>query len=235
MNNVCIGLMTWQRIPELRETLEDLKKQSFKDFTLYISNGNLDEADEVDAIVNRFGAGLKIKVSHDGNDMKTFRRLYQGKQMANDGADVIFFIDDDIEYGPRYLARALKEYEPKTYKSGFAWSFSDHGSNYYSKRARRWDNNNIIHYCGTGVSMIDPAIFLEDGLFDAPDGAMGIEDLWLSYYADQILKWRLKYMNVKDHCKINGADEVALYKTFLNSEYTKADFLRELVAMGWNI
>lgn len=83
--------------------------------------------------------------------------------------------------------------------------------------------------------MIDPAIFLEDGLFDAPDGAMGIEDLWLSYYADQILKWRLKYMNVKDHCKINGADEVALYKTFLNSEYTKADFLRELVAMGWNI
>lgn len=235
MTKLAIGLMTWQRIPDLRETLEDLNKQTYKDFTLYISNGNLEKSHKVDEIVNRFGGRMQIKVSHDGNDAGTFRRLYQGRQMAKDGADVIMFIDDDIEYSPRYVAAALKQYEPKTYKSGFAWSFTDHGSDYYKKRIRQWGNEYTVHYCGTGVSMIDPAIFLEDGLFDAPEGAKGIEDLWLSYYADQIMRWSLRYMNVKNYFKINGADNVALYKTFLNAEYTKADFLRELVDMGWNI
>lgn len=235
MTKLAIGLMTWQRIPDLRETLEDLNKQTYKDFTIYISNGNLEQSDKVDEIVSRFGRRLKIKISHDGNDGGTFRRLYQGRQMAEDGADVIMFIDDDIEYSPRYVAAALKEYEPKTYKSGFAWSFTDHGSDYYSNRIRRWSNEYAVHYCGTGVAMVDPEIFLEDGLFDAPSGAKGIEDLWLSYYADQIMNWSLKYMSVKKHFNLGGADEVALYKTYLNADYTKADFLRELVAMGWEI
>lgn len=227
--------MVWQRIPELRDTLKDLQKQTFKDFTLYISNGNLDQADIVEEIIKEYGSGLRVKLYHDGNDMKTFRRLYQGKLMAQEGADVILFIDDDIEYSSRYLAKALREYELKTYKSGFAWSFLEHGADYYNKRIRRWDNDSIIHYCGTGVSMIDPEIFFKDGLFEAPEGAQGIEDLWLSYYADQIMGWRLKYMRVRDHFKIGGADEVALYRKYLNADYTKADFLKELVAMGWNI
>lgn len=235
MERVAIGLMTWQRIPELRDTLEDLSKQTFKDFTLYISNGNLEKADDVEDIVTKFGQRLKIVLSHDGNEEKTFRRLHLGRKMATEKAQVILFIDDDIEYSNRYVAKALKEYEPKTYKSGFAWSFTDNGSDYYQKRIRRWDNEEKIHYCGTGVSMVDPSIFLDDSLFDAPEGAMGIEDLWLSYYADHVLSWKLAYMNVKQDCKINGADEVALYRTYLNAEYTKADFLRELVDMGWNI
>jgi hypothetical protein len=235
MESVAVGLMTWQRIPDLNDTLEDLSKQTFKNFTLYISNGNLERREDVEQTVSKFAQKLKIVLSHDGNEQKTFRRLHLGRKMAESGARVVLFIDDDIEYYPRYLATALKEYEPKTYKSGFAWSFTEHGNDYYKNRIRRWDNGHIIHYCGTGVAMIDSAIFMEDGLFDAPEGAMGIEDLWLSYYADQVLKWRLKYMNVKNHCKINGADLVALYKTYLNAEYTKADFLRELVDMGWNI
>jgi glycosyltransferase involved in cell wall biosynthesis len=235
MTKLAIGLMTWQRIPGLRDTLEDLNKQTYKDFTLYISNGNLEQAETVDAIVEKFRGRLKIIVSHDGNDMKTFRRLYQGKRMAEDGANVIMFIDDDIEYAPRYVATALKSYEPHTYKSGFAWSFTDHGSDYYKNRIRRWDNEDAVHYCGTGVSMVDATIFLEEGLFDAPEGAKGIEDLWLSYYADQILSWHLKYMPVKQYFNIGGADNVALYKTYLDAPYTKADFLKELVDMGWKI
>ena len=235
MTSVSVGLMTWKRIPSLRETLEDLSNQTFKDFTLYISNGNLEQSAHVDSIVRRYGKQLKIIVSHDGNDIKTFRRLYLGKKMLNDGADTILFIDDDVDYYPKYIASALKEYEPKTYKSGFAWSFQDGGSDYYGKRIRRWDNDHKIHYCGTGIGMIDASIFLEDGLFDAPEEAYGIEDLWLSYYANHILGWELKYMKVKDKFTLNGADEVALYKKYLNADYTKADFLRYLVSLGWNV
>lgn len=232
---VAIGLMTWQRVLDLRETLDDLSNQTFKDFTLYISNGNLKKIDKIEQIIDRFGANLNIVLSHDGNEMKTFRRLFLGKKMAEDGAEIILFIDDDVEYSPRYVARAIKEYEPNTYKSAFAWSFYDNGSDYYKKRIRRWDNENPIHYCGTGVAMIDPSIFFSNGLFDAPDEAMGIEDLWLSYYANQILGWELKYLKVSSHCAIKGDDRVALYKTYLNAKYTKADFLRDLVSMGWKL
>jgi len=232
---VAVGLMTWKRISELRDTLEDLSNQTFKDFTLYISNGNLQKIDQIETIVSKFGRGLSIVLSHDGNELKTFRRLYLGKRMAEDGADVVFFIDDDIDYYPKYFARALREYEPKTYKSGFAWSFTDNGSDYYKNRIRRWDNENRIHYCGTGVAMIDPSIFLVDDLFDAPPGALGIEDLWLSYYANHVLGWELRYMKVNSFSNIRGNDMVALYKTYLGAEYTKADFLKELMAMGWKL
>ena len=235
MENVAIGLMTWKRIPSLRETLEDLSAQTFKNFTLYISNGNLEQSEHVESIIKRYGKRLKIVLSHDGNDIKTFRRLYLGRKMAEDGAKTILFIDDDIDYAPRYVASALKEYEPKTYKSGFAWSFHEGGIDYYGKRTSRWDNEHRVHYCGTGVGMIDPSIFFDDGLLDAPEEAYGIEDLWLSYYADHVLSWKLKYMRVKDKFTINGADEVALYKQYLNAEYSKADFLRQLVSMGWRV
>ena len=233
---VSIGLLTWQRIPDLTETLRQLSMQTYKDFTLYISNGNLEMSDKVDEIVSRFKNKLNIVLSHDGNDLKTFRRLHLGRRMAEDGATAILFLDDDVDINTRYVAKCLKEYEPKTYKSGFAWSFTKGiESNYYSDRIRRWDNSNPIHYVGTAVCAIDPEIFLDDGLFDAPPGAMGIEDLWLSYYASHVLGWRLMYLNLKSHCKINGADLVALYKTYLNAEYTKDHFLKELVALGWKI
>jgi glycosyltransferase involved in cell wall biosynthesis len=233
---VSIGMLTWKRIPDLEETLRQLSLQVYKNFTLYISNGNLEMSDRVDKAVSKYKDVLNIVVFHDGNELKTFRRLYLGKKMAEDGADIILFIDDDIDITSKYVAKCVKEYEPDTYKSGFTWSFTrGQESTYYIDRIRRWDNNHTLHYAGTAVAAIDPKIFLEEGLFNAPDGAMGIEDLWLSYYANHVMGWPIKYLNVKNHCKINGADSVALYKTFQGAAYNKNHLLKELIDMGWQI
>lgn len=232
---VTIVLMTWKRISMLKETLRDLEAQTYKDFDLYISNGNLEHARYVDKFTNQFKNKLNIRVSHDGNDQKSFRRLIAARKMAQEGTEIILFIDDDIELPPTYVETVLAQYEPKTYKSGFAWGFFNGGSDYYKHRKRRVNNSFIVHYCGTGIAMVDAKIFLEDGLFNAPAGAMGIEDLWLSYYAQHIMKWNLAYMEVPKGTIIGGDDAVALFKTYLDTDYTKADFLRELVAMGWKI
>ena len=231
--SVCVVLLTWRRIPFLKKTLTMLSNQNYKNFTVRITNANLDQSVSVDRIAQQFRNKLRISVSHDGNDIKAFRRFTVGNELAKNGVDVVMFIDDDITFGSDYVQRLISNYEPKTYKSGFAWNFQRGGENYYKYRTRRWDNEEKLHYCGTGISMIDASIFLDKRLFSAPPEAYYIEDLWLSYFAQSVLKWDLKYVNV-GNVQIGGSDQHALYKSILNDKKSsnvadKADFLIKLI------
>lgn len=231
--NVCVVLLTWKRLPFLKKTLTMLSNQTYKNFTVRITNANLEHSQSVDRIAFQFRSKLRISVSHDGNDIKAFRRFTVGNELAQNGVDVVMFIDDDITFGSDYVQRLVAGYEPKTYKSGFAWNFQRNGEDYYRYRTRRWDNDEKLHYCGTGISMVDAKIFLDKRLFNAPKEAYYIEDLWLSYFAQHVLKWDLKYINV-GNVHIGGADQHALYKKILTEKKTesvpdKADFLRLLI------
>lgn len=210
-----------------------LANQSNKNFNVRISNANLELSDAVNKIVKSFANQLDITVSHDGNDIKAFRRFTVGNELAKNGTEIILFIDDDITFPGDYVERMLKSFEPKTYKSGFAWSFQNNGQDYYKYRIRVRDNHSKIHYCGTGISMIDASIFLDKRLFAAPPEAYWIEDLWLSYFAQHVLKWNLKYVELGS-VHIGGADRHALYRQIMRDKKLqktpdKADFLRLLV------
>jgi glycosyltransferase involved in cell wall biosynthesis len=233
-------LLTWQRIGNLKGTLESLSNQTFSNFEVYISNANLSQKPAVDKTAKRYSDRLKIRVSHDGNEQFAFRRFPIGKRLAEEGTDIVLFIDDDVSFDNMYVQRCLSYYEPKSYKSGFAWNFQNNGNDYYSKRSRVTNTKTVIHYCGTGFSMIDASIFLDNGLIKkAPESALKIEDLWLSYYAQHVKKWKLGYIPVEG-VVLGGADGVALYKQILNEKKSggvnKADFLRELVRdYGWKL
>jgi glycosyltransferase involved in cell wall biosynthesis len=232
---VSLVLMTWKRIPDLKETLKELSVQTHKDFEVYLSNGNLEQAAQVDKYVNQYKDKLNIRVSHDGNEHRSFRRLLAARKLAQEGTEIIMFLDDDVQIPPTYIAKCLSQYTPKSYYSGFAWTFYNQGKNYYKFRTRRWDNKHKIHYCGTGMSMLDATIFLDDRLIDdAPKGALTIEDLWLSYFVDHVLGWELRFMQIPDVI-LEGSDSVALFEEILKQPYTKEHFLRDLVSMGWKI
>jgi hypothetical protein len=235
MNKVAVVLLTWKRIPDLKHTLGNLDKQTFKEFDVYISNGNLDP-NKIATIEKyaKFFVNLNIKIINSGNDLYTFRRLVLGKELAEKGYEIILYIDDDVSFSEKYIAVCLEQYEPKTYKSGYAWHFFNGGKSYYKGRERRTDNKKPIHYCGTSLSMIDSSIFLEHGLFDYPEGALKIEDLWLSYYAQHVLGWSLMYMNT-DRAVVHGRDEVALFREVRKENINKDEFLKRLVGMGWEI
>jgi glycosyltransferase involved in cell wall biosynthesis len=236
-SRVAVVVLTWQRISALRNTLYSLYRQTHKNFDVYISNGNLNP--KTCAIIEKYATsyrlrGMNIYVSHDGNEIFAFRRMTVGKRLAENGYEIILFIDDDVTIPSKYVSRCLDQYEPKTYKSGFAWSLFKEGSSYYKYRERRWDNEKQINYCGTGISMIDASIFLEKGLLDAPESAYKIEDLWLSYYAQHVMKWRLAYMATPE-VLISGDDNVALFKSVQKDLINKDHLLRELVSRGWKI
>ena len=235
---VAVVILTWQRWQKIKKNLFQLYRQSTTDFDIIISNGNLRDkvVDYLDKVVRLYAdAPVKTIIRHDGNDDYTFRRFYVGRDLAEQGYDVVLFIDDDVTVPPFYVENCLKQYEPKSYKSGYAWVLHHKGKSYYKHRTRRFDNEQQVHYCGTGFCMIDASIFLDPGLISkAPKESYKIEDLWLSYYAQHVKKWKLAYMSTpKVH--LEGADNVALYKQVAAESFTKDDLLKKLVKMGWKL
>lgn len=236
MHEVAVVLLTWQRIASIRKTIQMLHNQTFRKFDVFISNGNLEASRLIDkhvALARR--SGLNVFVSHDGNDIYSFRRFSVAKELAARGYKIILFLDDDILFPKNYIKECIDQYEPEAYISGYTWRFLNNGQDYYKMRTRVHNNEQRIHYCGAGVSMLDASIFLNDDLINsAPPEAYKIEDLWLSYYVDHVMKLPLRHMQIQG-VKIGGSDNVALFKDIMDSPYNKAHFLRDLVNMGWDL
>lgn len=237
-----VVLLTWQRINTLRRMLSSLSAQTYKDFDVVISNGNQDMTELVEKQARVFSNRLRITVRHDSNEEYAFRRLYVGRDIAENGTDLVIFLDDDVSFSFSYIQNCINQYKPQTYQSYFAWKLLNSGKDYYKYRKRVFENNGTIHYCGTGVGMIDASIFLEDELFNKPEEAVLIEDLWLSYYAQHVMGWELKFMN-QPGTKIGGNnDSAALWRSIVMKKrsneisYDKADFLRKLIKeYGWKL
>jgi hypothetical protein len=231
---VAIVMLTWKRLDSLPKSLEMLSCQTNKDFDLYISNSNVDESATVEKMVEPFKEKLKITLTHDSNEMYSFRRLHIGRALALSGFDAVLFLDDDVVIPTNYVEQCLSYFEPNSYKSAYAWQFLENGRNYYRRRFLVTDVNTKVHYCGTAVSIVDAKIFLNDDLIFASEEAHQIEDLWMSYYADHILNWKLEYIPIQG-LSIGGNDPVALSKVVRGNINNKAVFLRKLVSLGWNL
>ena len=227
-------MLTWKRLDSLPKSLEMLSSQTNKSFDLYVSNSNLDEASTVEKMVEPFKEKLNINLTHDSNEMYSFRRLHIGRKLALKGFDAVLFLDDDVVIPTNYVEQCMSYFEPKSYKSAYAWQFLENGRNYYRGRVRITSPESKVHYCGTAVSIVDAKIFLNNDLLFASKDAYQIEDLWMSYYADHILKWKLEYIPIQG-LSIEGNDPVALSKVVKRSRINKAFFLRKLVSLGWKL
>jgi glycosyltransferase involved in cell wall biosynthesis len=230
MPKTAIVLLTWKRINTLLKLLNRLNKQTVQDFDVFVSNANKEEIDNVRNAANQF-PDLTITVYDHDNSIFTFRRLYIGRDLAKAGYEAVMFIDDDIYIPTNYVELALNQYEPKTYKSVYAWRFV--GRHYYNDRVKVSKTNQPVNYCGTATSIIDSSIFLDDEIFNVSDKAHKIEDLWMSYHAQHKLGWKLEYLDIPN-VVIGGRDLQALYLAVAKEEYNKVSFLHDLVDTGWN-
>lgn len=237
---ITIILLTWQRVSSLKTMLARLASQTYSDFDVYISNSNEKASQAVDNHAQNFSDSLNISVSHDSNEFHAYRRLTIARDLAIAGTEVILFIDDDVTISNSYVEEMMSAYEPKSYCSAYAWTFSNNGEDYYRHRKKVRDNLNKIHYCGSAVSAIDASIFLDDNLFVHPEETYLMEDLWLSYFAQHVKGWELKYAPISN-LNVSGSDANALYKKIMRDKKTngtpdKADFLRKLVKdYGWKL
>ena len=234
---IVVIVLSWKRIKGLKHTLQRLTMQNGPEFKVHVSNGNLEISKTIDQISDYFRTnyGMDLEVTHDGNQYSCFRRFMIAREYAKSGYDVVLFLDDDIILPRNYVKNFINSFEPETYQSNYAWTLQDNGSDYYKKRTRVFHNEEPIKYLGAGVSMLDAKIFLDDRLFNVVDDRYDIDDLWMSYFADHVMGWKLKFVDVPD-LVIGGGDTAALHtKLRRDPVNNKAAFLRKLVSLGWKV
>ena len=221
---VAIIMCVWNRIENLKKTIQSLENQTTKQFELFLWNNNSKISSEVDLIISPYNW---INVHHSEINIGGIGRFCYAKELANK-YETIIFIDDDQIFKNTFVQDMLNEYEPTTIKSWFGWKFND---DTYWNRKRVLDGSEV-NYCGTGGMCLNSSIFLDDELFTMlPTKYSFVEDLWLSFYANHIKHWKLKstidvYMAIME----DGKDQYTGLKN------TKVELLKYLIHnLNWKL
>jgi hypothetical protein len=88
-----------------------------------------------------------------------------------------------------------------------------------------------VDYGATCGCIVDTRVFLNDMFFRCPRPYRVVEDLWLSYFINTILKWDVQIFPISlNKSQFNDTEETALWHTIKEQ---KTDFLRLLVKTGF--
>lgn len=185
--SIPVIMCTWNRIDNLQKTITMLREQNIN-VEFHIWNNNASARKQIDTLVSN-ETSLPISVSHSKHNIGGFGRFYEARKLADQHPFVIF-IDDDQEFEKNAMKSFSKEGKKKTIVSQWAYSF-DTTQNYWDKKEVQ-DQNETVHYCGTGGMIIDSSIFKTEELFKCPKQFWFIEDLWLSYIASKRFNWKLQ-------------------------------------------
>jgi hypothetical protein len=234
---VLIVLLTYKRLERLSVTLKNLNDQSYKYFHLNVSHGDPSTKNDFIKIIKKYKNTINMSYSIDENSFSSFRRFAIAKKFTeNNLADIVIFIDDDIEFDKNFIEKYVENFEPKTIKANTVLHLYD-GSSYFENRLKVTKNNEdflradvALGQCG----MFDSKIFLEPRLFLNLDNNIikFSDDLWISYVATNLLNWKIKPLEV-DSFKDLGDDEVALYRIAENSGNIRQICVNYLLSLGW--
>ena len=188
MNNQTIVIMCLhQRHCNLSLILSGLNKQTYKNFK-YIIWDNSDDKQQTKNIIQKYKKDLDLDLIESSENVGGIGRFYAAAQFCYQYEITIFFDDDQIPK-PSFVETMVKAYEPKTIKS--KRSFKILKDTDYWIRKRTVFGSSDVNYCGTCGMVLDSEIFKHKEVLDCPKEYIFIEDLWLSYYAQHILKWKL--------------------------------------------
>jgi GT2 family glycosyltransferase len=234
---VLVVLLTYKRLERLNVTLKNLNNQSYKYFHLNVSHGDPSTKNDFIKIIKKYENIIDMSYSIDENSFSSFRRFAIAKKFTEDNlADIVIFIDDDIEFDENFIKKYVENFEPKTIKANHVLHIYD-GSSYFENRLRVTKNNEdflradvALGQCG----MFDSKIFLDPRLFlNLDDNIIKFsDDLWISYVATNLLNWKIKPLEV-DSFKDLGHDEVALSRIAYNNGNIRQVCVDYLVSLGW--
>ena len=219
-----VVMCTYNRPQRLALTLRELEAQVGVTPELHIWNNNPKIAAEISATVAK--ANLQVSIENSPENVGGFGRFYKARELASKYPFIVM-IDDDASVGPTALRTLRDEASEGSYQSFFAFNLNN-AEDYFDRTATR--NGAVADYCGTGGSIIDSRVFTEAGLFDCPKEYWFMEDLWLSYYAQQVLGWELR----KSSADIQ-LDEGDFKDQWLQLKSHKTEFLGYLIQQGYTI
>ena len=220
-------MCTWKRIKNLDRTLELLDKQKNLNFIFYIWNNNPDIEDVINKKIE-IEHNFKIKVRHSPINIGGFGRFKFAKYIA-DEHDKIIFIDDDQVFNENMVNIFHSNYDENAIKS--RWAFRFRSSN-YTDRYQVFEDNQNVHYCGTGGMILPSKVFKCEELYIIPNEFSFVEDLWLCFVGNHYLNMKLRAIQGDFMTQIvDGKDQSTI--DFIT---TKNKFLQYLIKIEeWQI
>jgi glycosyltransferase involved in cell wall biosynthesis len=210
---VLVILLTWKRLDCLARTLESFLSQTYKEFHVHVSHGDPRTKNKFLDIVKKYKKRLSITYSIDQNSKYAFRRFEIARNFVKkQQGDIVLFLDDDVQISNTYIEKCLLQYEAKSYKSAWAFRFLSFPPDVFNKE-RVFKANQDVNYCGTGVSVVDGTLFLNEKFFTeaTPYFSYILDDIWLSFFVKKI-GWSVKSLEVD--FEMNGDPSVSLFKKF---------------------
>lgn len=225
MEKVAIIMCIWKRVNNLNEIIKCLQKQTYKNFKLIIWD-NSNEKEEVEKIASQFSS-IDIDVIKSEKNIGGIGRFYAAREIK-DSYKIIIFFDDDQFPKENFVELMVKKFEPNTIKSRHCYKIVD--NNDYWKRRKIAEGGTNINYCGTCGMVLDSKIFSFEELYSCPKEYTFIEDLWLSFYAQHKLKWKMESIEIPLTLVDDGKDQ---FRGLINK---KSEFLKYLVEKEkWNL
>lgn len=220
-----VVMCTWNRIERLPKTIEMLKAQVGCDVQLFIWNNNPEIAADVERTIAE-SEGLPVSVRHSPENVGGFGRFYYARELADQFPEVIF-IDDDNEFDEYAMAALLEESKAETAHAAWAFNFKT-GKHYWDRSPAA--PHQSADYCATRGLVCDTAAFTDGRLFECPEPYWFIEDLWLSYFLNQVKGYATYKSAVEMPAPLDAKGQA------LPLLYRKIKFLRYLTQeRGWRI
>lgn len=219
---VPVVLCVWRRVHRLAETLAGLERQQGASIELHVWNNAAREAARVESILRDVGS-FAVSVTHSSRNVGGFGRFYLARTLAVRHPFVVF-IDDDLGFAPGMVSDLVAEARRESIRGYWCYHLRN-PTDYWDRVAAT--PGEIVDYCSTAGMIADSRVFLEPGLFRCPRRFWFVEDLWLSYFATQVLGWDLVKSNVEFEMGYDGVDQ------FVYLHRQKSAFLRHLIASGW--
>lgn len=222
-NKTALIMCLWRRISNLKRTLDLLSKQSSKEFDIFLWNNNIQEKENIENIVGQFKF-TSIEVKHSKENIGGIGRFYFAKNISNNGYENVIFIDDDQIFDENLIRDFISVYEKNSVKSWWAWRAKES----YFDRVRCQKDGDKPNYCGTGGMICDIEIFKDNRVIsEIPKQFQFIEDLWVSYFANHILGWKLGVVNTNLKILEDGKDQ------YVKLKKDKDIFYKQLKKTGW--
>lgn len=218
---VPVVMCTWRRPEYFPQTLRMLERQQGVSVHLYVWNNNRAIAERLDA--DAAASAIPVTVRHSDENIGGYGRFYLAKELAAQHPYVVF-IDDDQLFGPSTIATLRSEARPRSASGWWAYRFVLPPSYWLRVPVRP---GRRAQYLGTCGMIIDTAIFDDPRVFECPDRFWFVEDVWLSYVADYLHRWRLTRSRATFWFIPDTKNQ---FSGLISDKY---EFLRYLTAKGW--
>lgn len=185
-------MCTYQRLEHLSNTLSSLSKQTNNNFDFYICENSRKGKKVLEILKNNskdFNNNVFVKEYH--NQYSIFSRFYLAKTLAEQGYEMILFVDDDQILPYDLIENCYHQYDPSVIKSFYAHNIE---GDYWSKQAS--STGEYSNYVGGGGLLCNAKLFLEEDLFKCPEQYWVLDDLWLSYYLAKHTNYKMKRLSV---------------------------------------